>query len=56
VYNATPQGASPGDLLREDLNGDGRITADDRKAYSNIQEDRPTTFFALNGYVAYKGF
>ncbi len=56
VYNATPQGASPGDILREDLNGDGRITADDRKAYSNTQEDRPTTFFALNGFVSYKGF
>ncbi|MCW3091046.1 MAG: TonB-dependent receptor [Ferruginibacter sp.] len=56
VYNATPQGASPGDLLREDLNGDGRITADDRKAFSNSQEDRPTTYFALNGYVSYKGF
>lgn len=56
VYNATPQGASPGDILREDLNGDGRITADDRKANENIQEDRPTTFFALNGYVSYKGF
>jgi hypothetical protein len=56
VYNATPQGASPGDVLREDLNGDGRITADDRKAYRNIQEDRPTTFFALNGTAAWRGF
>ena len=56
VYNATPQGASPGDLLREDLNGDGRITADDRKAFTNSQEDRPSTYFALNGFVAYKGF
>lgn len=56
VYNATPQGAAPGDILREDLNGDGRITADDRKAFSNSQEDRPSTFFALNGFVAYKGF
>lgn len=56
VYNATPQGASPGDILREDLNGDGRITADDRKAYTNFQEDRPTTYFALNGNIAWKGF
>jgi len=56
IYNATPQGAAPGDILREDLNGDGRITADDRKAFTNRQEDRPTTFFALNGFVAYKGF
>jgi hypothetical protein len=56
VYKATPQGASPGDLLLEDLNGDGRITAEDRKAFVNYQEDRPTTTFALNGYVAYRGF
>ena len=56
IYKATPQGASPGDLLLEDLNGDGRITAEDRKAYANYQEDRPTTTFALNAFVAYRGF
>lgn len=55
VYNATPQGASPGDLLREDLNGDGRIDGNDRKAYDGLQEDRPTTYFAFNGNVAWKG-
>ena len=54
VYNATPQGAQPGDILRQDLNGDGRIDANDMKAYLNPR-DRPTTYFALNGYVAYKG-
>lgn len=56
VYNATPQGAQPGDVLREDLNGDGRITAEDRKAYTNIQENRPTTNFAFNGFASLKGF
>jgi TonB-linked SusC/RagA family outer membrane protein len=56
VYKATPQGAAPGDLLLKDLNGDGRITADDRKAYPTLQQERPTTTFALNSYVAYKGF
>lgn len=56
VYNATPQGASPGDILRKDLNGDGRITDDDKKAYPNIQRDRPTTNFAFNTSVAWKGF
>jgi hypothetical protein len=56
VYNATPQGASPGDLLLKDLNGDGRITADDRKAYPNLQNERPTTTYSLNSFVAYKGF
>lgn len=56
VYDATPQSASPGDILREDLNGDGRIDGNDRKAYPNLQRDRPTTYFSFNGFVAYKGF
>ncbi len=56
VYNATPQGASPGDILRKDLNGDGRIDANDMKAYPNLQRDRPTTNFAFSGNVAWKGF
>ena len=56
VYNATPQGAQPGDILREDLNGDGRIDANDMKAYPHLNRTRPTTYFALNSYVAYRGF
>jgi len=56
VYNATPQGASPGDILRKDLNGDGRIDDNDRKAYPNIQQDRPTTNFSLNCDFGWKGF
>lgn len=56
IYNTTPQGASPGDVLLKDLNGDGRITADDRKALPNFQQERPTTTFALNAYVTYRGF
>jgi hypothetical protein len=56
VYNATPQGAAPGDLLLKDLNGDGRITGDDRKAYANFQQERPTTTFAFNTFIAFKGF
>jgi len=56
VYNATPQGASPGDILRKDLNGDGRIDGNDKKAYPNVQRDRPTTNFAFNAAVAWKGF
>lgn len=55
VYNATPQGASPGDILRKDLNGDGRITGDDKKAYPNLQRDRPTTNAALNVNFGWKG-
>jgi TonB-linked SusC/RagA family outer membrane protein len=56
VYNATPQGASPGDILRKDLNGDGRIDGNDKKAYPHVQRDRPTTNFAFNASVAWKGF
>jgi TonB-linked SusC/RagA family outer membrane protein len=56
VYNATPQGAQPGDILRKDLNGDGRIDNNDMKAHPKIGRDRPTTYFGLNGYIAYKGF
>lgn len=56
VYDATPQGAQPGDILRKDLNGDGRITGEDRKAYPNTQANRPTTFFSLSGNIAWKGF
>lgn len=55
IYNATPQGASPGDILRKDLNGDGRIDDNDRKAYPNIQQDRPTTNFSLNSDFGWKG-
>ncbi|WP_315823110.1 TonB-dependent receptor domain-containing protein [Paraflavitalea speifideaquila] len=56
IYNATPQGAQPGDILRKDLNGDGRIDGNDMKADTKSQRDRPTTFAALNGYITWKGF
>lgn len=56
IYNATPQGASPGDLLRKDLNGDGRIDGNDRRAYPNQGRNRPTTNFGMNASVSWKGF
>lgn len=56
VYNATPQGASPGDILRKDINGDGRIDDNDKVAYPNIQRDRPTTNYAVNFNVSWRGF
>lgn len=56
VYNHTPQGASPGDILREDLNGDGRIDDNDKRAYPKISRDRPTMYFALGGTLEWKGF
>jgi TonB-linked SusC/RagA family outer membrane protein len=55
VYKNTPQNASPGDILRKDLNGDGRIDGNDKKAYPNIQRDRPTTNFSLGANCSWKG-
>ncbi|MHA4845422.1 SusC/RagA family TonB-linked outer membrane protein [Flavitalea antarctica] len=55
VYKNTPQGIQPGDVIRQDLNGDGRIDGNDQKALPNSQRDRPTTFGALNGYASWKG-
>ncbi len=56
VYNATPQGIQPGDIIRKDLNGDGRIDGNDRVAYKNTLRNRPNTYFALNSFAAWKGF
>lgn len=56
IYNAAPQGAQPGDILYKDLNGDGQIDENDRRTYPNIQRDRPTTNFALNANMEWKGF
>ena len=54
VYNATPQNAKPGDLLFEDLNGDGRIDGNDRKATTDLRT-RPSTNASLNLFAAWKG-
>jgi hypothetical protein len=54
IYNATPQGSQPGDLVRLDLNGDGRIDGNDQKALQTAR-DRPTTSYGLNAYASWKG-
>jgi len=54
IYKNTPQGAQPGDLVRQDLNGDGRIDGNDQKALQASQ-DRPTTSYTLNAYASWKG-
>ena len=55
VYNATPQGARPGDILYKDLNGDGKIDESDKRVFPRIQRDRPTTNFALNTNFEWRG-
>ncbi|MEO5684638.1 MAG: TonB-dependent receptor [Chitinophagaceae bacterium] len=54
IYKNTPQGAQPGDILRQDLNGDGRIDGNDQTAMQ-ASRDRPTTSYTLNAYASYKG-
>ncbi|KAA9041388.1 TonB-dependent receptor [Ginsengibacter hankyongi] len=54
IYKNTPQGAQPGDLLRKDLNGDGRIDGNDEKALQ-ASRNRPTTSYTLNAYASWKG-
>lgn len=56
IYSYTPQGLTPGDVIRQDLNGDGIIDGKDRKAYANIQRDRPTTTFGVTLTAAWNGF
>lgn len=56
IYNNTPQGAQPGDILYKDLNGDGRIDDNDMRAYTDVQQDRPTINYALNTSFQWKGF
>lgn len=56
IYSSTPQGAQPGDILRLDLNGDGRIDGNDQKAYPNVQRDMPSANFSFTGNMSWKGF
>ncbi|MGX5689471.1 SusC/RagA family TonB-linked outer membrane protein [Arcticibacter tournemirensis] len=56
VYKAAPQGASPGDILLEDVNGDGKIDVNDRVAYPKYQLGRPTSNYALRASASWKAF
>ena len=55
VYNHTPQSASPGDIIRKDVNGSGGINDNDKVAQVNFLRDRPTANYGLNGNVSWKG-
>jgi len=55
IYASTSQGAQPGDLIRQDLNGDGKIDGNDEIALQ-ASRDRPTTSYTLNAYASYRGF
>ncbi|MDR1098000.1 MAG: TonB-dependent receptor [Tannerella sp.] len=56
IYNNTPQGISPGDVIRKDLNGDGIIDDKDLKAYPKTQRDNPTLTFGITLSANWKGF
>lgn len=56
VYSHAPQGATPGTILKKDLNGDGIVDGKDKKANPNLQSDRPTTTLGLTLTAAWKGF
>ena len=47
-------GAKPGDVIFEDVSGDGQITGDDRILVD--EWDYPFTFYGINADVTWKGF
>ena len=55
VYKATPQSASPGDLLIKDINGDGQISSEDMVAMPKYQTNRPHTNYGMNLHGSWKG-
>jgi hypothetical protein len=56
TMNTAFQGLSPGDVERLDINGDGRVDANDKVVIAGFNRDRPTTIFALNLQGAWNGF
>lgn len=57
IYNNPyVSGVAPGDLLRRDKNGDGKVDGEDRVAYVNRNTKAPTTNYSLQTMVAWKGF
>jgi TonB-linked SusC/RagA family outer membrane protein len=57
IYNNAVQAnyAAPGDILTKDINGDGRISGEDRVAYPNKMQQRPTFNSSLSLNLTWKG-
>ncbi|MDR1683579.1 MAG: TonB-dependent receptor, partial [Candidatus Symbiothrix sp.] len=49
-------GLAPGDVARYDINGDGRVDSNDKVVIENANRSMPTTNFALNIQMSWKGF
>ena len=58
IANAPYQGQyfSPGDILYRDLNGDGQINDEDRKAQPRLNRDQPLGTYGLNLFGNWRGF
>ena len=59
LYNAPYQGDAynaPGDIILKDLNGDGKISDLDKKAYTDKYRDTPMGQFGITLTGAYQGF
>lgn len=55
IYANALQWLSPGDIIREDINGDGIVDSNDMVASTNYQQSIPTTNFGLTIQMAWKG-
>ncbi len=57
IYDApwASNGSAPGDMLLEDLNGDGYVNGEDKKAMPHALQARPTANFGLNLSASWKG-
>ncbi|RYC70205.1 SusC/RagA family TonB-linked outer membrane protein [Spirosoma sordidisoli] len=58
IANAPYQGQyfSPGDILYKDLNGDGQVNDEDRKAQPQFNRDQPIGTYGLNLFGNWRGF
>lgn len=55
IYGYVDQGASPGDIIRLDANGDGRLDGNDKIANPNRLRNAPTTNYALKANLEWRG-